>query len=344
MKQNVAEERLTIESLRQRLEKFPRARLAHLPTPLEPMPRLSERLGGPALWVKRDDATGLAFGGNKARVLEFRLGAAQAQGADCIVAGAAIQSNFCRQTAAACAKLGLEAYLVLREVEGQSHHQPQGNLLLDYLLGAHVEFIAGSDSDQKARILALAEELRERGRKPYITGWTDVSVAALGYVNAFLEMLDQFQGLGLQPSALVLSSGGATQAGVLVAARALNWDVPVWSVNHGGTGSDARGRIASIATQTAELLGLPFHFQVEDVAASNEYFAPAYSMPSERGLEALRLAAQLEGLILDPLYTGKAMAGLMDQVQAGRWGPGDTVVFLHTGGTPALFAYAELVI
>jgi len=335
---------LTPAKLGERLARFPRARLAHLPTPLEPLPRLSERLSGPSFWIKRDDATGLAFGGNKARQLEFRLGRAVAQGADCVVAGAAVQSNFCRQIAAACAKLGLEAYLVLRKTHGQPADPPQGNLLLDLLLGAHVEFLAGTEEEQRARILALAEGLQAQGRRPYVTGWTDVAFGALGYVAATLELWEECQRLGLKPVALVASSGGATQAGLLVGTRALAWDLPVWSVYHGGHGPDARPRVAQIASEAAQLLRLPFRFTAEDVLAFNQYFAPAYPDPSAAGLEAMRLLARTEGIVLDPVYTAKAMAGLVDQVRQERWGKGDTVIFLHTGGTPALFAYAREVI
>ncbi len=331
---------LTPEALHERLARFPRARLAHLPTPLEPLPRLSEHLGGPSLWIKRDDATGLALGGNKARQLEFRLGRAVDQGADCVVAGAAVQSNFCRQIAAACAKLGLEAYLVLREVRGQATDPPQGNLLLDLLLGAHVEFVAGTEEEQRGRILALAEGLRAQGRRPYVAGWPDVAFGALGYVAAALELWEDCQRLRLEPAALVVSSGGATQAGLLVGARALGWDLPIWSVYHGGHGPDARPRVAQVASETARLLDLPFRFAPEEVPAFNQYFAPGYSDPSEAGLEAMRLLARTEGIVLDPVYTAKALAGLVDQVRQGRWGKGDTVLFLHTGGTPALFAYA----
>jgi len=330
------------ETLRERLARFPRVRLAHLPTPLEPMPRLSQSVGGPELWIKRDDATGLAFGGNKTRQLEFRLAAAQAEGADCIVAGVATQSNFCRQLAAACAKLGLELHLLLRPISSQGMDPPQGNLLLDYLLGAHVEYMTGTGEEQRSRILALAEELRSQGRHPYVTGWTDVTIGALGYVNAFLEITDQFRELELRPTALVVSSGGATQAGLLVARNALGSDLPILGIYHGGQAPDARPRIATIASQTAELLGLSLQFEPEDILSFSQYFAPAYPDPSEAGLEALRLAARTEGLVLDPSYTGKALAGLIDQIQAGRWGPDDTIVFLHTGGTPALFVYASL--
>lgn len=328
------------EDLRARLDGFPQVPLAHVPTPLEPLPRLTEHLGGPSLWIKRDDATGLAFGGNKARQLAFRLGRAVAEGADCVLAGAAVQSNFCRQVAAACAKLGLEAYLVLRQVSGPPAEPPQGNLLLDHLLGAHVEVMEGTGEEQRARILALAEELRRRGRRPYVTGWTDVAFGALGYVAAVLELREQCLHLGLEPTALVTSSGGATQAGLLVGARALGWPLPIWGVYHGGHGPDARPRVAQVASEAAQLLRLPFRFGAQDVLAFNQYFAPGYPDPSEAGLEALCLMARTEGILLDPVYTGKALAGLLDQVRQGRWGKGDTVIFLHTGGTPALFAYA----
>ncbi|NLE77460.1 MAG: D-cysteine desulfhydrase family protein [Chloroflexi bacterium] len=333
---------LTVDELKQRLAGFPRLCLAHLPTPLEPMPRLSERLGGPALWVKRDDATGLAFGGNKPRQMEFRLGQALEQGADCVLVGAAVQSNFCRVTAAACAKLGLEAHLVLRKVPGQRTDYPQGNLLLDHVLGAQVELVEGTEEEQQARMRALAQELRAAGRTPYITGWTDVQVGALGYANAILEMLEQFEKLDLRPAAIVSSSGGCTQAGMLVATRALGLNLPVWSVYHGGHGPDARARVARVANGVADLLGLPLTFSADDVPAFNQYFAPAYPTPNDAGLDALRLTARTEGLLLDPVYTGKAMAGLIDQVRSGRWRRADNVVFVHTGGTPAIFAYADL--
>jgi D-cysteine desulfhydrase family pyridoxal phosphate-dependent enzyme len=330
----------TITELRAAIERQPRVRLAHLPTPLEELPRLSESLGV-RLWMKRDDCTGLGFGGNKARQLEFTLGDARARGCDTIVQGAGSQSNHCRQAAAACARLGLACHLVLlRDAKSGTR---SGNLLLDHLFGAEIEFAdAPLGPDLDAAKEARAERLRAQGRKPYvIAGVEGASRSALGYVNQLCELVEQLAERDVRPDFLYLCSGGATQAGLTVAARELQVPFRILAVAPIRWPYDTCARIAEVATATAERLGLSHRFTAAEIENTDAYVGEAYGKVTPEGLEALRLVATTEGILLDPVYTAKAMAGLIDHVRRGLVPAGSTVVFVHTGGTPALFAYAE---
>jgi 1-aminocyclopropane-1-carboxylate deaminase/D-cysteine desulfhydrase-like pyridoxal-dependent ACC family enzyme len=325
--------------------KLPRVPLAHLPTPLEELPRFSTAIGGGVrVFIKRDDCTGLVLGGNKARHNEFLLGDAVAKGCDVVVWGAGVQSNNCRQTAAGCAKLGLECRLFLSTKGYRT--EPQGNLLLDYLVGAKVEFTdAALGPELDALLLAKAEELRAAGRKPYV--WhrpTVVPLAALSYVLCVAEVVQQLTAEGLTPEALYVSSSGGTGAGVALAKKLLNLPCPArlicpmpwpWSI------PEALARDANAA---AELLGVPHRLSVEDVDADESFIEPGYGLPSERGREALNLLARTEAILTDHVYTAKALAGLIADVRAGKYAPGAVVVFLHTGGVPAIFAEPKKVL
>jgi len=331
------------QSRRERIETaiacLPRTRLAHLPTPLEELSRLSEVLGGPRIFMKRDDLTGLALGGNKTRLLEFYMGDALAQHAEVIVTGGSVQSNVCRQTAAAAACCGLSCVLLLRGAAGA---EVQGNLLLDHLFGADVRAVQMS---HLTGIWDLVEQtaaaLRADGRHAY-TITTFEPLGGIAYVDAARELDEQCDAMDLSPTWIVTSSSSATQAGLVLGAKALNapWQVLgvapiVWQ------DAPMNEKIAAIASGAARLLGFDGTISPDDIINTDTYVGAGYAVPSVEGLAAIRLLARTEGILLDPVYTSKAMAGLIDQIQQGVIGRDDTVVFLHTGGVPALFAYPQ---
>lgn len=330
--------------LKAALARVPRFALGHLPTPLEPLPRLSEKLGGPTIWIKRDDCTGFVFGGNKTRHNEYLLGDALASGADCFVWGAGVQSNNCRQTAAACAKAGLPIHLILSRAHSSGPVEPQGNLLLDYLVGASVEFTdAPVGPELDALIKAHADRLREAGRRPYFWNRPVVTaVAAIGYVPCILEIVEQTTAQGVDPSAIYLSSAGSTGAGAALGATALGLKAPVLSIAPMSWPWDTATEMAQIASEAARRLGLPHRLTAADLHVTNDYIPPAYGMPGPDCLEAMELIARAEAILLDPIYTGKALAGLIDHIRQGRYRTDEHVVFIHTGGTPVLFAMNQL--
>ncbi len=336
---------LTPDQVRAAADKLPRVRLAHLPTPLEELPRFSERVGGGVLvFVKRDDCTGLLLGGNKARHNEFLLGDAVAQGCDVVVWGAGVQSNNCRQTAAGCAKLGLDCRLYL----SRGHHrtEPQGNLLLDYLVGAKVEFTdAAIGPELDAFLASKADELRRQGRKPY--AWHRprvVPLAAVSYALCTAEIAEQLTAMGLTAEALYVSSSGATGAGVALGHRLLGLRYPARLICPMHWPWHIPTALANDANAAAELLGLPHRLTAADIDADESYVAPGYGLPSDVGRAALDLLARTEAILLDPVYSAKAMAALIADVRAGRYKPGSVVVFIHTGGVPAIFADPQTVL
>ncbi len=319
-------------------ENLPRVPIAHLPTPLEEMPRLSEALGGPRLFVKRDDQTGLATGGNKARKLEFLVADALEKGADTVITTGAVQSNHARQTAAAAAKLGLRCSLVL---SGQSPNRWTGNLLLGKLLGADIRWAGERDSAQVME--EVAEEMTRLGRSPYVIpiGGSN-PVGAAGYVAAMEELMGQLAERDLQVGRVVFPTGsGGTQEGLIVGAKALGFAGQIEGISVSRTKEALKPRLEKLVAETAAFLRLDLSFASEDFIVHDDYLGEGYARigPPER--EAIRLAARTEGLLLDPVYTGRAMAGLIDLIRRGVFGPDETVLFWHTGGIPALFAYAE---
>lgn len=325
------------------LARQPRVPLACLPTPLHPLPRLSEALGGPEIWVKRDDLTGLAFGGNKTRQLEFLFADILASGCDTVVAGAYTQSNWCRQMTAACARLGLAMALVL--VHGQKGPRLQGNLLLDRLMGADVT-IVDIDSMEKLQPLIdrRAEELRRQGRKVYVVeplGLQSNVLGSLGYVAATLELVDQMEATGHAFHELWQCGANMQPAGLVLGLRALGSATELRTVTSIRWSKPRDVDIADIANATAEHLGIATRVTPAQVNATDAYIGPGYGILTTEAREALLLCARTEGLILDPVYTAKAMAGLIDAIRKGRIAKDRRVVFLHSGGTPALFAYAE---
>lgn len=324
------------------LAKFPRIQLAHAPTPLEPLSRLTQLLGGPKLWIKRDDCTGLATGGNKTRKLEFLIADAKAQGCDVIITTGAVQSNHARQTAAACAKVGgLKAVLVLNGAEPAVR---TGNILLDDLLGAEARIVNVERAGRAKAMQAVADEMRGKGHKPYVIPSGGSSpVGALGYVAVVQEMLQQSFEQGVNFQYIVAASGSAgTQAGLVVGAEVLRTGAKVLGISVADRTPDLKANVLKLARQTVELMGVNCPIAEESVIVHDEYFGEGYAQPTPGMVEALRLVASTEGIILDPVYTGKAMAGLMDLVRKGRFKKDDNVVFVHTGGVAGLFAPAQV--
>jgi L-cysteate sulfo-lyase len=326
------------------LNKFPRVSLAHLPTPLELMPRLSKHLGGPDIYVKRDDCTGLATGGNKTRKLEFSMGEALAQGADTVVTVGAVQSNHVRQTAAAACKLGLACEVLLEHrVEDPSEtYATSGNVFLDRVFGANLrEYPAGTNFD--AEMATVADEVRANGGSPYIVpGGASNTVGALGYVDCGIEMLEQFAEQNLDIDHLVTATGSAgTHAGLAVGLRGSGSDLPILGFGVNAPQDVQEERVYKLSLETADLVGAPGCVSREDIIADCNYIGPGYGKPTDSMNEAILMLARYEGLLFDPVYSGKALAGMIDYVRQGRFTKGQKIVFLHTGGSAGLFAYAD---
>jgi L-cysteate sulfo-lyase len=326
------------------LSRFPRVRIAHLPTPLEPMERLSKSLGGPRIWIKRDDCTGLSTGGNKTRKLEFLIADALQKNADVVITQGATQSNHARQTAAAAAKFGLECHILLEDRTGNNtaDYTLNGNVLLDQLHGATISKRPGG-ADMNAEMGRLAEKFRESGKTPYvIPGGGSNPIGALGYVNAALELVAQANEKGLTISHLIHATGSAgTQAGLVTGLAALNAGIPVLGIGVRAPKEQQEKSVFDLATRTAAHLGLPDLIKREQVVANCDYVGSGYGLPTDGMREAISMLAKLEGILLDPVYSGKGMAGLIDLVRKGYF-PSDTdIVFLHTGGSTGLFGYRE---
>ena len=325
------------------LTDFPRVNLAHLPTPLEHLPRLSDELGGPQIYVKRDDCTGLATGGNKTRKLEFSMAAALQEGADTIVTVGAVQSNHVRQTAAAACKLGLgcEVLLEHRVTDPTEYYSQSGNVLLDRIFGANLrEYPGGTDFDQAMD--EVAAEVVAHGGKPYlIPGGASNPVGALGYVNCVIELLQQIDERGLDVGHIVTATGSAgTQAGLIVGLKAMQSDIPLLGVGVNVPREHQEQKVYELACETADYIGKPGIVAREDVVANCDYVGEGYGIRTDSMNEAVLMLARLEGLLFDPVYSGKALAGMIDLIRRDEFGTGN-VVFLHTGGAAALFAYAD---
>jgi len=326
------------------LSRFPRVSLAHLPTPLEHLPRLSAALGGPDIYIKRDDCTGLATGGNKTRKLEFSLGEAVSLGADTIVTVGAVQSNHVRQTAAAACKLGLKCEVLLenRVIDASDDYMHSGNVFLDRLYGANIrEYDKGHDF--AAEMDAVAEEVRRSGGKPYIVpGGASNVVGALGYVNCAAELLTQANDTGLVIDHIVHATGSAgTQAGLLVGLNAMHSNIPLLGIGVNVDQETQEGRVFDLAVDTAEYIGASGIVAREDVVANCDYVGDGYGIPTTAMNDAVLKLARLEGILADPVYSGKGLAGLFDLVGNGFFGSTGNIVFIHTGGSVALFAYRD---
>ena len=317
-----------------------RVGLCQLPTPLEPMKRLTAHLGGPRLWVKREDCTGLGFGGNKLRKLDYVLKDALARGADTLVSGGVVQSNSQRQVAAAAAKLGLDCHLAVyhgRLAPPSSEYEKTGNALLNRLYGATLHDVAWN-GDRNGAITALADKLRSEGRRPHVVPYgVSNALGAVGYAST----VEEIAAIGLKPAAIAHCTGsGATQAGLVVGANKFLPGTRIVGIDIDAEPERVRADVIAYGRGAAEMLGQPFGDADVEVVAGHA--GPAYGVPHEATVEAIRLAARLEALILDPVYSGKGMAGLIALIAAGRWSKDQDVVFVHTGGAPALFAYRHL--
>ena len=324
------------------LARQPRLRFAHLPTPLEHLPRLSAHLGGPEIWIKRDDCTGMSSGGNKTRKLEFLLAEAVALGADIVLTQGATQSNHARQTAACAARIGIDCHLLLEDRTGRTdaEYTQNGNVFLDLLHGATIEHRTASP-DMNGELARVAERLQAEGRLPYaIPGGGSNPVGALGYVNAALELVTQANDLGLRIDHLVHATGSAgTQAGLVAGLRGMSAGVPLLGIGVRAPRERQEDNVYRLALAPAALAGCEGAVRREDVVANCDYVGPGYGVSTEASLQAIRLLARLEGILLDPVYSGKAMAGLIDLVARGMFRRGQNIVFLHTGGSVGLFGY-----
>ena len=324
------------------LARFPRLRFAHLPTPLERLDRLSAALGGPTIWIKRDDCTGLGLGGNKTRKLEFLLGDARAQGADTLLTVGAIQSNHARQTAAIAARAGMACELVLenRIADADENYRTSGNILLDKLFGARLhEFPAGTDVN--AMLQDAAEAVRRRGGKPYvIPGGGSNPVGALGYVDCALELVAQATRMDLRIDHVVHATGSSgTQAGLVAGLEGLRSGIPVMGITVRQPRERQEAMVHVLAEATADHLGIKGAVPRAAVMANSDYVGAGYGIPTPGMLAAIKMLAREEGILLDPVYSGKAMDGLIDLVRKGVYRKGENVVFIHTGGQVGLFAY-----
>jgi len=305
--------------------------LAHLPTPIEPLPKLTKLLQGPQLFIKRDDLTGLGLGGNKTRKLEYLAADALAQGCRMLITTGAVQSNHCRQVAAAAARLGLGCILVLA---GEDPGSRQGNLLLDELSGAKLVFVPKEERDQ--RLQQAFTQAEENGMQPYLIPYGGSNpVGVQGYIQAMQELQDQ----NLQPDWIVLaSSSGGTQAGLVLGAKQTGFPGRILGISVDKPADELTQTIMALANQTAAWLGIDKKIESEDVLVNDAYCQAGYGILQPVEAEAIRLFARTEGILLDPVYTGRAAAGLIDLIRKGFFSPNETVLFWHTGGIPALFA------
>jgi L-cysteate sulfo-lyase len=324
------------------LARFPRRFIAHLPTPLERLDRLTAELGGPEIWIKRDDCTGLSTGGNKTRKLEFLMAEAELQGAEMVVTQGATQSNHARQTAAFAAKIGMGCHIVLEDRTGSnnSNYNHNGNVLLDHLHGATTEKRPGG-GDFNAMIEEVAEQMRADGKKVYtIPGGGSNPTGALGYVNCAFEMLSQVNDRGLKIDHIVTATGSAgTQAGLIVGLKAMNAQIPLLGIGVRAPKVKQEENVFNLACRTVEKLGCPGVVERADVVANTDYVGEGYGISTKEGLDAIRMFAELEAILLDPVYSAKGAAGFIDLIRKGHFKKGERVIFLHTGGSAALFGY-----
>ena len=315
------------------MNKLPRVELAHLPTPIHPLPRLSSHLDGPELWIKRDDLTGLAFGGNKTRKLETLCAAALAQTSDLLITAGAVQSNHCRQTAAAAARLGLDCILVL---VGEPPETQSANLLLDHLMGAKIRWTPKAKRDETLN--SVYDETKSASRKPYLIPYGGSNaLGASAYVLALKELIDQ----KISPDWIVFAtSSGGTQAGLIAGAKMFDFRGKILGISVDEKAGDVRSHVAQLAQETSSLLDEQNTFSEKDILVNDDYLGGGYAVMGDPEREAIDLFARHEGILVDPVYTGRAAAGLIDLIRQGLFPKKDRVLFWHTGGTPALFADA----
>lgn len=326
------------------LAQFPRVKLCQAPTPLELLPNLSKALGGPQIWIKRDDLTGMGLGGNKVRKLEFLAGDALAQGADHLVTQGAVQSNHVRQTAAVAMKLGLRCTAVLehRIETNDPAYLGSGNVLLDRIMGIALEYRPGG-SDMQAAIEEVGARLQRQGAKPYlIPGGGSNAIGAMGYAAVAFELVQQANDIGLRIDRLVHATGSAgTQAGLVAGLHALSSPVRVLGIGVRNPKDKQEASVLKLARAALLHMGVARELPDSAVEANCDYVGPGYGRPTPAMVEAVQMVARTEGIFLDPVYSGKGMAGLIDLVRKGAFTPGENVVFLHTGGAVGLFGYVD---
>lgn len=333
-----------VMKIEKEIEKLPRISFADLPTPIEELPNLSRFLDGPRIFIKRDDQIGLGIGGNKVRKLEFIMADAKRKNAHTVVTFGGIQSNHVRQTIAAARKVGLKAEVILFGDEPESY---DGNLLLDKILGAKIHFVASEEiagrMDIKAAIAVMKERALEiigKEKDGYyiipVGGYSPLG--CIGYVNAVPEIIKQEHNLNLSFSSFIHASGsGGTQAGLVLGLKALERNTRVIGIDVANLWRPFDASIANMATLGAKALGLNLSFEPKEITVYSDYAGEGYAIPTPEGIKAIKLVARNEGIILDPVYTGKAMAGLIDLVSKGMFVKNETILFIHTGGSPALY-------
>lgn len=322
------------------LSSFPRLNLVPSPTPLEELPRFRRAIGSkPRIFIKRDDVTTVGLGGNKVRKLDFAMAPAVDAKADVVITTAGVQSNHCRQTLAIARRLGMDCHLVLT---GDEPPVRQGNLLIFTIMGANLHFI-GRDRDPDAAMEEVARQLRNEGRNPYIIPiGASTPLGALGYVESMREAVLQAEDMGIEFQHAFITCGSAgTQAGVEVGARTFDRPVRVSGISVLYESETQKDKVSEIANGTFELLGMDQHLSPEDITVYDQYYGGVYGVPTEAGNDAIRLLARTEGIITDPVYTGKALSGMIDLLQGGHCDGAEAILFFHTGGAPAIFAMAE---
>lgn len=324
------------------LARFPRVRLGHLPTPLEAMPNLTKLLGGPNLYIKRDDCTGLSTGGNKTRKLEFLMADALAKGCDTVITQGAIQSNHARQTAAAAAKLGMKCHILLENRTGSNSpdYCGSGNVLLDHIHGAPTRNFPGG-TDMNLAMEKVADEIRAKGAKPYIiVGGGSNAIGALGYVNCAIELVNQANDMNLRIDHVVHATGSAgTQAGLVCGLEGLRSHIPVLGIGVRAAKAQQEENVYKLACLTADHMDMSGCVSRQSVVANSDYVGAGYGIPTDGMVEAVNMLARSEAILLDPVYSGKGVAGLIDLIRKGHFKKNENVVFLHTGGSVALFGY-----
>jgi 1-aminocyclopropane-1-carboxylate deaminase/D-cysteine desulfhydrase-like pyridoxal-dependent ACC family enzyme len=327
--------RYTIKEIREALKSCHRLSLADLPTLLEDVPKLTEKLGGPRILVKREDQTGLAFGGNKVREFEYSVAPAVEEGYDVLLHGAASQSNQSRVTAAVAAKLGLKMVMVGKK---DAHSgDMNGNLFLTHLFGADVHLVESAEERD-----GVMNRLLAAGHKVYNTSSDGYYLRSVAYVDGFLELWEQLLERDIMPDALYVCSGVHTHVGLVVGAKALGINLRIVGISPSLQDNGRKNaQLAEVANQVCKILGLDLNFSADDIESHGEYAGENYGVLTEASREAVLMVARTEGLLLDPVYSGKTFAALVDHIREGAYTRDQTVVFVHTGGTPALFAYAQ---
>ena len=334
-----------LNKLNKALTNLKKIELGVFPTPLHEVKNISKILDGPRILFKREDLSGLAFGGNKTRMLEYSLAKAINNKCDCVINCSDVQSNYCRQLAAACAKLKLNLYLILRPVRGDIDIAKQGNVLLDYLAGANIEIIKENSIEKQQKIAkGLEKELIKKGRKPYIARGIsdeDRGLDACAYVKCLIEIISQTSNKNISFNHIFVASQDSTQGGLLFASKFIELNLTIIGINP-AIDKNAFTNLCNVQEEISRELNLEIDFNLKNgIINLIDYAGEGYCISSKEGIEAVKLVAKTEGIFLDPIYSGKAMSGLIDYIKKGKLTKNDTVIFIHTGGNPALFAYVK---